>query len=61
MQEEDDDSGGLLLSYRVPLTERHWSRPDRLPMTREHMLMALSDLQFVLVRANVVAGATVVG
>lgn len=35
-----------------PPTQEFWSRPDGQPATREHLLMALADLDEILVRAT---------
>ncbi|XP_043765072.1 basement membrane-specific heparan sulfate proteoglycan core protein isoform X5 [Cervus elaphus] len=39
-------------SYEVVFQEEFWRRPDGQPATREHLLMALADLDEVLVRAT---------
>ncbi|XP_043301913.1 basement membrane-specific heparan sulfate proteoglycan core protein isoform X5 [Cervus canadensis] len=39
-------------SYEVVFREEFWRRPDGQPATREHLLMALADLDEVLVRAT---------
>lgn len=36
----------------VPPTQEFWQRPDGQPATREHLLMALADLDELLVRAT---------
>ncbi len=46
----------------VPLVESAWQRPaDGQPMDREHMLMALANVQHILIRATYVEGATELG
>ncbi|XP_023385164.1 basement membrane-specific heparan sulfate proteoglycan core protein [Pteropus vampyrus] len=39
-------------SYEIVLREEFWRRPDGQPATREHLLMALADLDELLVRAT---------
>ncbi|XP_040085469.1 basement membrane-specific heparan sulfate proteoglycan core protein isoform X4 [Oryx dammah] len=39
-------------SYKVVFREEFWHRPDGQPATREHLLMALADLDELLVRAT---------
>ncbi|BFZ23346.1 hypothetical protein BsWGS_26385 [Bradybaena similaris] len=39
-------------SFMVPLIETQWVRMDGEPATREHLLMALADLDFILIRAT---------
>lgn len=36
----------------VPLYETHWRRADGAPATREHLLMALADLSFIVIKAK---------
>ncbi|XP_055335566.1 basement membrane-specific heparan sulfate proteoglycan core protein-like [Paramacrobiotus metropolitanus] len=43
---------GQLAAIRVPLVERVWRRSDGGEATREHFLMALANLQYVLVSAS---------
>lgn len=39
-------------SYEIIFREEFWRRPDGQPATREHLLMALADLDELLVRAT---------
>ncbi|XP_077167850.1 basement membrane-specific heparan sulfate proteoglycan core protein isoform X5 [Paroedura picta] len=39
-------------SFEVVFQEQHWKRPDGQPATREHLLMALADLDEILIRAT---------
>ncbi|KAM8788626.1 basement membrane-specific heparan sulfate proteoglycan core protein isoform 1-T1 [Rhynchonycteris naso] len=39
-------------SYEIVFREEFWRRPDGQPATREHLLMALADLDELLVRAT---------
>uniref|UniRef100_A0A5F9CNP8 Basement membrane-specific heparan sulfate proteoglycan core protein n=1 Tax=Oryctolagus cuniculus TaxID=9986 RepID=A0A5F9CNP8_RABIT len=39
-------------SYEIVFREEFWRRPDGQPATREHLLMALADLDEILVRAT---------
>ncbi|KAK2507936.1 hypothetical protein MC885_016530, partial [Smutsia gigantea] len=39
-------------SYEIVFQEEFWRRPDGQPATREHLLMALADLDELLVRAT---------
>jgi len=34
------------------MLENYWRRADSSPSTREHFLMALSDIQYILVKAS---------
>ena len=36
----------------VPIHEDFWTRTDGLQVDREHLLMALADVDFILVRAS---------
>lgn len=38
------------------MTERYWRRADNTPSTREHFLMALSDVQAILIKASFTTG-----
>ncbi len=51
---DPDDRG--YLPYSARLVESEWRRPDGKDMTREHLMMALEDLQQVLVRATYADG-----
>ncbi len=48
-------------SFNVPIVESAWERQDGQPTSREHLLMALADVTQILIRANVVDGASRVG
>ncbi|XP_054251094.1 basement membrane-specific heparan sulfate proteoglycan core protein [Indicator indicator] len=39
-------------AFEVIFREQYWQRPDGQPATREHLLMALADLDEVLIRAT---------
>ncbi|KAL8198220.1 UNVERIFIED_CONTAM: Basement membrane-specific heparan sulfate proteoglycan core protein, partial [Gekko kuhli] len=39
-------------SFEVVFREQHWKRPDGQPATREHLMMALADLDEILLRAT---------
>lgn len=36
----------------TPCPQHHWQRPDGQPATREHLMMALADLDEILIRAT---------
>ena len=36
----------------VPIHEDFWTRTDGLQVDREHLLMALADVDFILIRAS---------
>uniref|UniRef100_A0A665UZW2 Heparan sulfate proteoglycan 2 n=1 Tax=Echeneis naucrates TaxID=173247 RepID=A0A665UZW2_ECHNA len=38
--------------FEVDFTEENWHRPDGLPTTREHLMMALADLDDILIQAS---------
>ncbi|XP_075629463.1 basement membrane-specific heparan sulfate proteoglycan core protein isoform X8 [Balearica regulorum gibbericeps] len=39
-------------AFEIVFREQYWQRPDGQPATREHLLMALADLDEILVRAT---------
>ncbi|XP_066493850.1 basement membrane-specific heparan sulfate proteoglycan core protein isoform X4 [Tiliqua scincoides] len=39
-------------SFNIVFREQHWKRPDGQPATREHLMMALADLDEILIRAT---------
>ncbi|XP_054857961.1 basement membrane-specific heparan sulfate proteoglycan core protein isoform X3 [Eublepharis macularius] len=39
-------------SFEVVFQEQYWKRPDGQPATREHLMMALADLDEILIRAT---------
>ncbi|XP_075762396.1 basement membrane-specific heparan sulfate proteoglycan core protein isoform X5 [Pelodiscus sinensis] len=39
-------------SFEIVFQEQHWQRPDGQPATREHLMMALADLDEILIRAT---------
>lgn len=39
-------------TIEVPILEQYWQRKDGAPVNREHMLMALADLEMVLIKAT---------
>ncbi|XP_061457671.1 basement membrane-specific heparan sulfate proteoglycan core protein isoform X5 [Rhineura floridana] len=39
-------------SFEVVFREQYWKRPDGQPATREHLMMALADLDEILIRAT---------
>nr|XP_056721446.1 basement membrane-specific heparan sulfate proteoglycan core protein [Euleptes europaea] len=41
-----------LKSFEVVFQEQHWKRPDGQPATREHLMMALADLDEILIRTT---------
>ncbi|CAL1546871.1 unnamed protein product [Lymnaea stagnalis] len=43
---------GRQQSFSVPFIETEWYRADGLRTTREHLLMALADLDYILIRAT---------
>nr|XP_039259403.1 basement membrane-specific heparan sulfate proteoglycan core protein-like isoform X1 [Styela clava] len=45
-------SPGRPASYDVKLTEDYWVNTDNTPATREHLMMALADIESILVRAT---------
>ncbi|XP_039710565.1 basement membrane-specific heparan sulfate proteoglycan core protein isoform X6 [Pteropus medius] len=47
-----EPSPGQPTTFTVPFREQAWQRPDGQPATREHLLMALADLDELLVRAT---------
>ena len=38
------------ISFEVRLTEDAWTRQDRTPATREHLMMALADLDYIMIK-----------
>ncbi|XP_071839760.1 basement membrane-specific heparan sulfate proteoglycan core protein-like isoform X3 [Apostichopus japonicus] len=48
-EKPQEDSGR---SYTVRFFEQYWTRMDGQPATREFLLMALADLDFILIRAT---------
>ncbi|XP_055079317.1 basement membrane-specific heparan sulfate proteoglycan core protein isoform X9 [Periophthalmus magnuspinnatus] len=38
--------------FEIVFREEHWSRPDGMPATREHLMMVLADLDDILIRAS---------
>ena len=51
-----DDRTGFN-QFTVPLIESEWEREDGGSADREHLLMALADLQYVNIRANYLEGS----
>ncbi len=43
---------GVSVTISVPMTEQFWQREDGRPADREHMLMALADLEFIMIKAT---------
>ncbi|NXD29929.1 PGBM protein, partial [Spelaeornis formosus] len=41
-----------LQAFEIIFREQYWQRPDGQPATREHLLMALADLDEILIRAT---------
>ncbi|XP_072210311.1 basement membrane-specific heparan sulfate proteoglycan core protein isoform X3 [Excalfactoria chinensis] len=39
-------------AFEIVFREHHWQRPDGQPATREHLMMALADLDEILIRAT---------
>lgn len=39
-------------SFEVPLLEQYWQRTDGQPADREHLLMALSDISAIYIKAT---------
>ncbi|XP_027563712.1 basement membrane-specific heparan sulfate proteoglycan core protein-like, partial [Neopelma chrysocephalum] len=39
-------------AFEIIFREQYWQRPDGQPATREHLLMALADLDEILIRAT---------
>lgn len=39
-------------TFSVPLLEQHWQRSDGQKADREHLLMALADLEAILIKAT---------
>ncbi|ELU12610.1 hypothetical protein CAPTEDRAFT_90300, partial [Capitella teleta] len=39
-------------TFQVIFQEQYWKRPDNHPATREHMLMALADLDYIIIKAS---------
>ena len=40
------------LSFNIKIHEDFWTRTDGLLVGREHLLMALADVDFILIRAS---------
>ena len=38
--------------FSVRLVESEWQRQDKTPADREHLLMALADLEYIIVRTT---------
>ncbi|KAM7247874.1 hypothetical protein CapIbe_001827 [Capra ibex] len=47
-----EPSSGQPSTFTVPFWEQAWQRPDGQPATREHLLMALADIDSLLVQAS---------
>ncbi|XP_036699513.1 basement membrane-specific heparan sulfate proteoglycan core protein isoform X6 [Balaenoptera musculus] len=47
-----EPSPGQPSTFTVPLREQAWQRPDGQPATREHLLMALADIDTLLIQAS---------
>ncbi|KAM8989960.1 basement membrane-specific heparan sulfate proteoglycan core protein isoform 8-T8 [Ara ararauna] len=43
---------GTPQAFEIVFREQYWQRPDGQPATREHLLMALADLDEILIRAT---------
>ncbi|XP_065520473.1 basement membrane-specific heparan sulfate proteoglycan core protein isoform X3 [Lathamus discolor] len=43
---------GTPKAFEIVFREQYWQRPDGQPATREHLLMALADLDEILIRAT---------
>ncbi|XP_061235502.1 basement membrane-specific heparan sulfate proteoglycan core protein isoform X3 [Neopsephotus bourkii] len=43
---------GTPQAFEIVFQEQYWQRPDGQPATREHLLMALADLDEILIRAT---------
>ncbi|XP_040389437.1 basement membrane-specific heparan sulfate proteoglycan core protein isoform X14 [Cygnus olor] len=43
---------GMPHAFEIVFREQYWQRPDGQPATREHLLMALADLDEILIRAT---------
>lgn len=48
-------------TFTVPLLEQYWQRTDGNPVNREHMLMALADLENIFIKATYTTMAEEVG
>ncbi|XP_031342212.1 basement membrane-specific heparan sulfate proteoglycan core protein isoform X8 [Photinus pyralis] len=48
----DNSQPNTKQTFSVPLLEQHWQRSDGQKVDREHLLMALADLQAILIKAT---------
>ncbi|KAK2193775.1 hypothetical protein NP493_5g02050 [Ridgeia piscesae] len=46
------------VTLQVPMLENHWTRADGTQVTREHILMALADIDYILIKASYSVGTT---
>ena len=51
-------SAGQPISLSVPLMEAAWRRDDGGPVDREHLLIALADLEYIIFKAADERGAS---
>ena len=56
--EYEDYNENSAKSYSIDIHEDFWMRNDRQLVDREHLLMALANVDFVLIRATDPAAAT---
>ena len=49
----------LFITYAIP--QQYWRRPDGSAATREHLMMALADLKYVMVKATYTGDTAEVG
>lgn len=47
-----DIAPSQLRQFSVPLYEQDWERQNGMPSNREHFMMALADLQYILIKAT---------
>lgn len=48
----DDISPSSSQSYEVPITDEHWQRSDGNQVNRQHLLMALADVESIFIKAT---------
>ncbi|XP_014662216.1 PREDICTED: basement membrane-specific heparan sulfate proteoglycan core protein-like [Priapulus caudatus] len=49
---EQQPREGVQTSYKIPMYETAWQRADGEQTTREHLMMALADMEYFLVKAS---------
>lgn len=51
-REQQHPEANRLVTVTVPLREQYWQRVDGAPANREQLMMALAELQTILIKAT---------